>query len=114
VVGLCAGDTVKLRHALPDASPTVLCDCELPSLPASATVNGPRDTGALTHACRVALLPTHATPQFAVHESWAPKPITHTCWWRHWPPGGFWSAVVQAACPGLVFHEIVVHVPGSH
>src|ERR1051326_1877365 len=40
--------------------------------------------------------------------------MTHTCWWRHCPPGGFWSAWVQPAAVLLVFHEIVVHVFGEH
>src|SRR5204862_7660533 len=52
--------------------------------------------------------------QLAVHARVAPKPSTHTCWCRHWPPGGVSSAVVHDALPGLVFHEMVVHLPGRH
>src|SRR5512138_3688321 len=100
-------------HTAPDASPTLLC-CELlPSLPATVSVNGPREVGALKHARSVALSP-HTGVQLFVHWSDAPKPTMHTCWWRHWPPGGFSSAVVQLEAVLLVFHEIVVQPSGEH
>ena len=71
MVGLLEGVTEKLRHVLPEGSPNVLWVCELPSLPAKASVKGPRLVGDLTHPCRVAVVP-HDTVQLAVHESEAP------------------------------------------
>src|SRR5438105_3679110 len=112
VAGLLVGVTLKLRHDVPEGSPNVLWLAELPSLPATASVNGPRLDGPMTHACRV-VEPPQITLQPAVQTSVEPKPTMQTCWCRHWPPGGFWSTVVQVAAPVLVFQAIVVQVLGE-
>jgi hypothetical protein len=69
---VAVGDTVKSRHFVPEASPFVVCVWVLPSSPSSLSVNGPRLSGAWTHALNVAL-PPQATAQPDVgHDSVQP------------------------------------------
>ena len=73
MVGLWVGFTVKSMHDVPEGSPTVLWVCELPSLPTTVIVYGPRSAGPSAQARRVALLP-QTTLQLAMQLSEAPKP----------------------------------------
>ena len=70
--GLCVGLTVKSTQVLFEGSPaTPFRVCELPSLPASLKLNGPRLGEPLTHALSVELLPQSGL-QLAVQDSEAP------------------------------------------
>src|SRR5689334_2404564 len=66
VFGASVGVTLNDRHVVPDGSPTVLCVAVLPSSPVTVTVNGPRDGGAVMHACSV-VVPPQPGVQFAMH-----------------------------------------------